>query len=61
MGAILYLVLSNFSLLAGCENIGINLFLGGFVVIIGIAGYFVALARDRKERLVDPVSINAEA
>ena len=60
MGYILYLVLSNFSLLTGFESLPVNLFIGGLMFIVGIIGYFVAIFKDRKGALVDPVSIDVE-
>lgn len=59
-GYILYLVLSNFSLLTGFESFAVNLFIGGLMFIVGIIGYFVAVFKDRKGALVDPVSIDVE-
>lgn len=60
MGYILYLVLSNFSLLSGFEEFGINLFLGGLMVIVGIIGYIVAIVLDKRGTLMDPVDIEVE-
>lgn len=60
MGYILYLVLSNFSLLTGFESFAVNLFIGGLMIIVGVIGYFVAIFKDRKGALVDPVSIDVD-
>lgn len=60
MGYILFLVLSNFNLLTGFEEFGINLFLGCLMLIIGVVGYIVAVVLDKKGNLTDPVSIEVE-
>lgn len=60
MAYILYLVLSNFSLLSGFEEFSINLFLGGLMLIVGVIGYIVAIVLDKKGTLTDPVSIEVE-
>ncbi len=60
MGYILYLVLSNFSLLTGFESFAVNLFIGGLMFIVGVIGYLVAVFKDKKGALVDPVSIDVE-
>ena len=57
---ILYLVLSNFSLLTGFESFAVNLFIGGLMFIVGVIGYLVAVFKDKKGALVDPVSIDVE-
>ncbi|MDD6786089.1 MAG: hypothetical protein PUD81_07555, partial [Eggerthellales bacterium] len=60
MAYILFLVLSNFNLLSGYEEFGINLFLGGLMLIIGVIGYIVAIILDKKGALTDPVDIEVE-
>ena len=60
MGYILYLVLSNFNLLTGFEDFGVNLFLGCLMLIIGVIGFIVAVVLDKKGSLTDPVSIEVE-
>ena len=60
MAYILYLVLSNFNLLSGYEEFGINLFLGGLMLVIGVIGYIVAVVLDKKGALTDPVDIEVE-
>ena len=60
MAYVLWLVLSNFPLLTGFESIPVNVFLGGLMLIIGVIGYFVAVAKDRKGKLADPVSIDVD-
>ena len=61
LGAILYLVLSNFNLLTGYDNMAVNLLLGGIMLIVGVLGYVVAVVKDKKGNLVDPVSIDVES
>ena len=60
MGYILFLVLSNFNLLTGFEDFGVNLFLGCLMLIIGVIGFIVAVVLDKKGSLTDPVSIEVE-
>ena len=60
MGYILFLVLSNFNLLTGFEDFGVNLFLGCLMLIIGVIGFIVAVVLDKKGALTDPVSIEVE-
>lgn len=60
MGYVLWLVLSNFSLLTGFESIGINVVLACLTIIIGVAGYFIAVNLDKKGKLADPQSIDVE-
>ena len=60
MGYVMWLVLSNFTLLTGFESLPINLLLGGFMIIIGVIGYLVAVNLDKKGRLADPQSIDVE-
>jgi len=60
MGYIMYLVLSNFSLLTGYENVAINIALGGLMIIIGIAGFIYAVHKDKKGTLTDPVNIEVD-
>ena len=60
MGYILYLVLSNFNLLTGFEDFGVNLFLGCLMLIIGVIGFIAAVVLDKKGSLTDPVSIEVE-
>jgi amino acid transporter len=60
MAVILVLVLSNFSLLTGSESLLVNILLAGLMIIVGLIGYFVAVALDKKGKLEDPVSIEVE-
>ena len=60
MGYVLFLVLSNFSLLTGYEDVFVNVFIGGLMVIVGIIGYAIAIAKDKNGTLVDPVDIDVE-
>lgn len=60
MAYVLYLVLSNFTLLTGFESLPVNLLLGGLMIIVGIVGFFIALSYDKKGKLADPVSINVD-
>ena len=60
MGYILFLVLSNFNLLTGFEDFGVNLFLGCLMLIIGVIGFIIAVILDKKGSLTDPVSIEVE-
>ena len=60
MGYILFLVLSNFSLLTGYENLAINILLGGLMILIGIAGYIYAIYKDKNGTLTDPVNIEVD-
>ncbi len=60
MGYILFLVLSNFNLLTGFEDFGVNLFLGCLMLIIGVIGFIIAVVLDKKGSLTDPVSIEVE-
>lgn len=60
MTYILWLVLSNFSLLSGYESLVINVILGGLMLVVGVIGYFVAIAKDKKGTLTDPVDIEVE-
>lgn len=57
LGVILFLLLANFSLLSGYENLAINIFLAGITVIVGVIGYIVAVQKDKKGQLVDPTDI----
>ena len=49
-----------FSLLTGFESFAVNLFIGGLMFIVGVIGYLVAVFKDKKGALVDPVSIDVE-
>ena len=60
MGYVLFLVLSNFSLLTGYEDVFVNVFIGGLMVLVGIIGYAIAIAKDKNGTLVDPVDIDVE-
>ena len=60
MGYVLFLVLSTFSLLTGYEDVFVNVFIGGLMVIVGIIGYAIAIAKDKNGTLVDPVDIDVE-
>ena len=57
---VLFLVLSNFTLLTGFESLPVNLFLGGLMLIVGVIGYIVAVWMDKKGQLADPVSIEVD-
>ncbi len=60
MGYVMFLVLSNFTLLTGYESLPINLLLGGLMVIVGVIGFVVAANLDKKGKLADPQSIDVE-
>ena len=60
MAYVLWLVLSNFPLLTGFESMPVNIVLGGLMLIVGVIGYAVAVSKDKKGQLADPVSIDVD-
>ncbi len=57
MAYVLYLVVSNFSVVTGYESTAVNVCLAGLMVIVGIFGFIYAVWKDKKTGLVDPADI----
>ena len=60
MAYIAVLVISNFSLLTGLDNMVLNVLFGGLMLIVGVIGYIVSYMKDKKGTLADAASIEVE-